>query len=218
MEHVLSTLQVVVMVKGSVIVDKEEDKYKLTVEDEWSSIHPQDLWVYNKLQVSRVLGYECGPIGLLVPRPDFYIIRPCINFMGMSRYARIEYLEGDTEHLHPGEFWCEVFEGEHISVDYYKGQQELTVKGVRDPQDPLYKWKKWYKVDRVIPLPKLLQNLDYNWINCEFIGNKLIEIHLRGNPDFRYNNDSVIPVWEGDSVNTYIEDNDYHRLGFIIDG
>ena len=206
------------MAKGNVIVDKEEDKYKLTVEDEWSSIHPQDLWVYNKLQVSRVLGYECGPVGLAVPRPDFYIVRPCINFMGMGRYARIEYLEGDTEHIHPAEFWCEVFEGEHISVDYYKGQQELTVKGVRDPQDPLYKWKKWYKVDRVIPLPKLLQNLDYNWINCEFIGNKLIEIHLRGNPDFRYNNDSVIPVWEGDSVNTYIEDNDYHRLGFIIDG
>ena len=206
------------MVKGNVIVDKDEDKYKLNVWDEWSSIHPQDLWVYNKLQVSRVLGYECGPAGLLVPRPDFYIIRPCINFMGMGRYARIEYLEGDTEHLHPAEFWCEVFEGEHISVDYYKGQQELTVKGVRDPQDPLYKWKKWYKVDRVIPLPKLLQNLDYNWINCEFIGNKLIEIHLRGNPDFRYNNDSVIPVWEGDSVKTYIEDNDYHRLGFIIDG
>jgi len=206
------------MVKGSVIVDKDEDKYKLTVEDEWSSIHPQDLWIYNKLQVSRVLGYECGPMGHIVPRPDFYIVRPCINFMGMGRHARIEYLEGDTEHLHPAEFWCEVFEGEHISVDYYKGQQELTVKGVRDPQDPLYKWKKWYKVDRVIPLPKLLQNLDYNWINCEFIGNKLIEIHLRGNPDFRYNNDSVIPVWEGDSVNTYIEDTEYHRLGFIIDG
>jgi|TARA_Y100000287_G_C14136785_1_gene312681 hypothetical protein len=199
-------------------VVKEEGRYKLTVEDEWSSIHPQDLWVYNKLQVSRVLGYECGPAGLFVPRPDFYIIRPCINFMGMGRHARIEYLKGDTEHLHPGEFWCKVFEGEHISVDYYKGEQELTVKGVRDPQDPLYKWKKWYKVEREIPLPKLLQNLDYDWINCEFIGDKLIEIHLRGNPDFRYNNDSVIPVWEGDDVKTYIEDNDYRRLGFILDG
>ena len=214
---IVSYPPLVVIQRKNVIVDKD-GRYKLTVEDEWSSIHPQDLWVYNKLQVSRVLGYECGPIGLLVPRPDFYIIRPCINFMGMGRHARIEYLNGDTEHLHPGEFWCEVFEGEHISVDYYKGQQELTVRGVRDPQDPLYKWKKWYKVDREIPLPKLLQNLDYDWINCEFIGDKLIEIHLRGNPDFRYNNDSVIPVWEGDDVKTYIEDNDYHRLGFIIDG
>ena len=35
------------------------------------------------------------------------------------------------------------------------GQQELTVKGERDPQDPLYKWKKWYKVERDIPLPKV---------------------------------------------------------------
>lgn len=68
---------------------KDEDRYKMTVEDEWSSIHPQDLWVYNKLQVSRVLGYECGPAGLVVPKPDFYIVRPCINFMGMGRHARL---------------------------------------------------------------------------------------------------------------------------------
>jgi len=210
--------QVVVMVKGNVIVDKEEDRY--STEYEWVSTHSYDLWVYNKLQVSRVLGYECGPAGLAVPRPDFYIVRPCINFMGMSRHARIEYLEGDTEHIHPAEFWCEVFEGEHISVDYYKGQQELTVKGVRDPQDPLYKWKKWYKVDRVIPLPKVFEEVSqrYDWLNCEYIDGKLIEIHLRGNPNFNYGGESITPVWEGDDISDYIEQSNYKRLGFIIDG
>ena len=138
--------------------------------------------------------------------------------MGMGRHARIEYLDGDTEHLHPGEFWCEIFEGEHISVDYYKGEQKLTVKGLRDPQDPLYKWKRWYKVERDIPLPITLKDLQYEWINCEFVGDKLIEVQLRRNPDFRYNNQSVVPIWEGDNVESYIKDNDYHRLGFIIDG
>lgn len=198
----------------------KKNKYKMTVEDEWLSIHPQDLWIYNKLQISQMLGYTCGPAGLEVPSSGIYIVRPCINFMGMGRYARMDYLESDTEHLHPGEFWCEIFEGEHISVDYYRGQQELTVKGERDPQDPLYKWKKWYKVERDIPLPKLFKELSerYDWINCEYINGNLIEIHLRANPDFRYNNNSVIPIWEGDKVERYIKDNDYLRLGFIIDG
>ena len=41
-----------------------------------------------------------------------------MNLMGMGRYSRIEYIESDTEHLHPAEFWCEIFEGDHISVDY----------------------------------------------------------------------------------------------------
>jgi hypothetical protein len=211
--------QRVVTRQGNHIVDKD-DNYKLTVKDEWNSVHPFDLWIYNKLQLSQVLGYTCGPAGLEVPKPGFYIVRPCINFMGMGRHARIEHLESDTEHLHPGEFWCEIFEGEHISVDYYKGQQELTIKGLRDSQDPLYKWKRWYKVERDLILPNILLDISsrYDWINCEFIGGKLIEIHLRRNPDFRYNNESVVPVWEGDKVESYIEDNDYRRLGFIIDG
>ena len=93
------------------------------------STHPYDLWVYNKLQVSRVLGYECGPAGLAVPKPDFYIVRPCINFMGMSRNARIEHLTDNTENLHPAEFWCEIFEGEHISVDYYRRATGTHCKG-----------------------------------------------------------------------------------------
>ena len=194
------------------------DSYITTVREEWETISPLDLWVYNKLQLSQVLGYTCGPAGLEVPTPGFYIVRPSMNFMGMGRNARIEYLEGDTEHLHPGEFWCEIFEGEHISVDYHWGVPDLTVKGVRDPQDPLYKWKRWYKVDRDLPLPHILTNLKYEWINCEFIHGNLIEVHFRRNPDFRYNNDSVVPVWNDDEVDSYITDNDYKRLGFIIDG
>ena len=101
--------------------------YNLTVSDEWSSINSKDLWVYNKLHLSQVLGYTCGPTGLQVPNPGFYIVRPSINFMGMGRFTRLEYLEKDTEHLHPGEFWCEIFEGEHLSLDYYKMWFSLIV-------------------------------------------------------------------------------------------
>lgn len=60
---------------------------------EWESIHTDDLWVYNKLFLSRVLGYNCGPSGVPVPQPGSYIIRPSFNIMGMGRSARIEYIE-----------------------------------------------------------------------------------------------------------------------------
>jgi len=37
--------------------------YHLDVNDEWNAIHHDDLWIYNKLQLSRILGYNCGPVG-----------------------------------------------------------------------------------------------------------------------------------------------------------
>jgi len=197
--------------------------YHLETSDEWYSIDPNDLWIYNKLQLSRVLGYSCGPSGVQVPKPDFYIIRPSINFLGMGRYARKEFINDSTEHLHPGEFWCELFLGEHLSVDFKNKLPELIVLGERENNNPLYKWKSWEKVTRNVKFPNILENLfgSYEYINCEFIGNKLIEVHFRRNPDFRYNNSISIPVWNDQDIKKiegykFIEDKDYKRSGFYI--
>ena len=218
--------------------------YAQTVAEEWNRILPQHLWIYNKLFLSQRLGYTCGPAGLEVPKPGFYIVRPCMNFMGMGRYARIEHIEKDTEHLHPGEFWCEVFEGDHYSVDYeyyedrtgsypqwmqehsvdyHVKRQRLIVKGYKD-ENNLYRFTKWEKIDKEIPYPKILTTIGlyrYGWINCEFIGDKLIEVHFRRNPDFRYGNSVAIPVWNDQEVENmenyrYVEDPDYLRKGFWI--
>ena len=190
---------------------------------EWDQIHTDDLWVYNKLMLSRKLGYTSGPVGTDVPKSDFYIVRPCMNLLGMGRFSRIEYIYKSTDNYHPAEFWCEVFEGPHISVDFYKKKSELVVLGTRDSYDPLYKWRKWEKVDCKVNFPSILNKLvgDYEWINCEFIGNKLIEVHFRQNPDFRYNNTEAIPVWDDDvslidDNYQYISDSDYLRKGFWI--
>jgi hypothetical protein len=81
------------------------------------------------------------------------------------------------------------------------------------------------KIDKKVQFPKILQDLkgDYEYINCEFIGNKLIEVHFRQNPDFRHNNTVAIPIWNEKDLNLYdldeynfIEDTDYKRLGFLI--
>jgi hypothetical protein len=159
-----------------------------------------------------------------VPYPGYYIVRPSINLLGMGRFSRIEWIDKDTEHFHPSEFWCEIFEGEHLSVDYYKRKSELVVLGERDTDDELYKWKKWTKINKDIEFPSILNDLegDYDWINCEFIGNHLIEVHFRQNPDFRYGNTVAIPVWDDNIIVkednlTFIEDKDYLRKGFFID-
>jgi len=191
--------------------------------DEWNQIHSEDLWVYNKLILSRVLGYTCGPVGTSVPKPDFYIVRPSMNLLGMGRYARKEYIYKYTDSYHPSEFWCELFEGDHISVDYQNKEQRLTVLGTRDEMNPLYKWDMWEKIDIKVPYPKILEKLkgNYEWINCEFIGNRLIEVHFRQNPDFRYENDIAIPIWDNNDLKkysdyTFVPDSDYLRKGFMV--
>tara|TARA_R110001606_G_C15403103_1_gene653518 strand:- start:13971 stop:14570 length:600 start_codon:yes stop_codon:yes gene_type:complete len=198
--------------------------YKLTVSEEWDSISPKDLWVYNKLQLSQVCGYTCGPVGLEVPSPGFYIVRPSMNFMGMGRYARKEYLYNTTEHLHPGEFWCEIFEGQHKSIDYHWGDCTLVVYGLKSAET-YYKWDKWEVINEEIPLSPVLDDLKdkYEWINIEMIGDKLIEVHFRPNADFRYGNTVAIPIWDKvpeviPKGYRYIDDDDFYRKGFLING
>lgn len=198
--------------------------YFLDVNDEWNQIDPKDIWVYNKLSLSRVLEYNCGPTGTTVPKPDFYIVRPCINLLGMGRFARKEWIDKGTEHFHPSEFWCELFHGPHLSVDFHEKRSKLVVMGEKDVDDPLYKWKKWSKIDVEVEFPSILNDLvgHYEWINCEFIGNHLIEVQFRQNPDFRYGNTVAIPVWDG-KINRnnqnyrFIEDKDFLRKGFYVD-
>lgn len=71
-----------------------------------------------------------------------------------------------------------------------------------------------------VEFPEILNNLkgDYDYINCEFIGEKLIEVHFRQNPNFRYGNSVALPVWEDEKYEnmTFIEDSEYHRKGFYI--
>lgn len=195
----------------------------MEVEEEFSLISPDDLWVYNKLQLSRKLNYVCGPAGAKVPVPGLYIVRPCVNFLGMGRNARILHLESSTEHLNPGEFWCEVFSGPHRSVDYHFGSPVLTVRGYRNVKNSLSNWKSWVKVQEPLALPSILEEFGqtYEWINCEFIGNRLIEVHFRTNSDFRWGNTIAIPVWRDEKKKnrpnmTFVEDEDYKRLGFWI--
>jgi len=185
----------------------------------------EDLWVFDKLIVARHAGHTCGPAGVTVPKPANYFVKPVMNINGMGAKARVEYLTDSTNHLHPGEFWCEIFTGEHLSIDYELGKPILSVVGVKHSEHPYSRFIYWEKTSKTYPLPTFLKHLTtkYKTINCEFINGKLIEVHLRGNPDFAYGNTCMIPVWfdEADPMPEgfkFVSDsgNEVERLGIWI--
>ena len=199
-----------------------------TAEDEvWKTISPDHIWVMDKLIIARKMGYSCGPVGLDVPNPGWYMVRPCINMQGMGLGAQKVWIDKDTQHLPAGHFWCEFFTGRHFSVDYAYGLPKLIVEGFKR-EDTFMEWDRWAKVDDwpaiecCLHFPKILDDF-IHWpiVNCEFIGGKLIEVHFRENEDFKDGITEVLPVWEGQSTQPppgyrYISYPDQKRLGAFV--
>lgn len=181
----------------------------------WPLIDDDDLWIFDKLILSRKLEYVCGPVGVSVPRPDWYVVRPCVNLMGMSKGVSIEHIDNSTNHLPAGYFWQEVFEGRHLSVDYKDGHQILCTQGFCNTAD-VTKFDRWVVTDDTPNLPDLIKDIvvKYPTVNIEMIGGKIIEIHLRGNPDFVDGAKEIIPVWKLEGY-TFVDDPDGDRIGFF---
>lgn len=167
----------------------------------WKNIDPDDIWVMDKLILSKKMYYNCGPVGLDVNNPGWYIVRPCVNMLGLGLGAQKVWIEKETTHMPIGYFWCEWFEGRHLSIDYHRGKQVLAVEGHK-PDTTFTKWDHWVKVSDRINLPGILNQYiaKYEWINCEYIGGKLIEVHFRHNQDFEGGITHFIPVWEGEEI------------------
>ena len=141
-------------------------------------------------------------MGIDVPTPGYYIVRPCVNALGLGLGAQKVWLEKETMHLPYGYFWCEWFEGEHFSVDFLPsyGTKTYTIQGFKR-EDTLTRWDKWIQVEHqkqhVIPSILYPAILGYHLINVEYINDKPIEVHFRGNEDFKGGIKEFIPVWEG---------------------
>ena len=181
----------------------------MTITDEtlaWQIARPEDLWVLDKLLLSRRLGYVSGPVGIDVPRPVHYIVRPCVNALGMGLETSKVFIIDNTDHLPVGNFWCEVFRGRHLSVDFNYGKQVLCCEGYRDSDEPYWRWSRWQRTNDVVQLPDFIQDIAdrYEWFNVESIGSNIIEVHFRANPDFWIpgleNIQEVIPIWHDEEI------------------
>ena len=84
-------------------------------------------------------------------------------------------------------------------------------------------WDECRKIETYIPLPNILKQFKTReWLNCEYIGGKLIEVHFRRNEDFSNGISHFIPVWEGQDTTPpahykYIDYPEVHgRIGAFV--
>jgi hypothetical protein len=189
---------------------------------------------FNKLYVSEMFGYNCGPCGIAPEISEEYIVRPIYNLTGMGVGASVKYIEaGDVSKTPPGYFWCEYFYGDQYSVtyEYDNGWKPLNCWKGHNQKNDLSRFSRWSKDSHYPALPDIFEELsDVGRINVEFIKDKPIEVHLRVSPDPEYN--TIIPIWEGDKKTldsciemgyTYVESFDNAdgfletpRLGFMV--
>jgi hypothetical protein len=135
-----------------------------------------------------------------------------MNLLGMGVGANKCWIEaGDTSKTPPGYFWCSWFEGPQYSVTYqWDGFWKPTScwQGVHDGTN-LSQFTSWVKTDTYPSLSIFYDELaPVKLINVEFIGDRVIEVHLRASPDPDY--DTLVPVWQG----TEILLDDYLNLGY----
>ena len=184
--------------------------------DAWLQYPKHHLW-FNKLHLAERLGHKCGPAGVRVPEEGYYIVRPIYNLRGMGLHTMMLYLRPDVEDtIRPGFFWCEIFEGMHFTFDCeynWAGPPFWKItKGYHCEKDGL-RFTKFIKEPLFgkITLPHFFHELcDVKMINIEMIDDKIIEVHLRPNPDPGDGKDYevMIPVWRDEEPNiaAFLED------------
>jgi hypothetical protein len=183
--------------------------------------YPKHRWLFNKLEVSLKLGHDAAPIMVPVTRPGKYIIRPIYNLYGMGIGAHIKELRPEdpfSDHAMgpPGTFWCEYFEGPHVSVDYKRSNDQYdpgaptdwvaynAMQGSYDEKD-LVKFLNWTRIDvptHALKVPEWIPK-DLDDLNIEWRGESIIEVHMRLGNDIMHDKHMgtvITPLWEGDPV------------------
>jgi hypothetical protein len=173
--------------------------------DVWASCPTEYLWIYDKLILARKLGYSAAPAGIAVDRPGWYIVRPITNIrMGGRGAQRLWLTPDDTDLVPDGYFWSESFEGPHTSADFHWGIATLAVEGYRTDPTRLDRFSRWQRIDHSLyRFPQILGSLWQltPWVNVEYIGDRIIEVHLRWNDDFaNHAGTTIYPVWSDESI------------------
>jgi len=152
-------------------------------------IYPEYQWMYNKLELCRAQGIPAQPHGV-VPESFPVFSKPITNLEGMSIGARVLHYWHDNLYQ-PGHFWMPILKGEQLSTDLAicKGQIHWVCSF-----KPSFKKKSFDRWSQV-PTPFFVKDVFRRWvtkylsnyrgiINCETIGETIIECHLRMSTQF----------------------------------
>ena len=188
----------------------------MTIDEDYQAWerYPHYRWIFNKLDLALRLGYAaapaCVPFSLSMKQ---VIIRPIYNLYGMGVGAKSYHCNPEIDNesiithgiIPPGYFWCEYFTGDHVSIDYKRKLIWVPFNAIlATQQDPkhLTKFGKWTRIEIPnIVIPEFLNIFlnDVENLNIEFIGDKIIEIHLRTGNDILHDEPigtQVIPLWQ----------------------
>lgn len=194
--------------------------------DAWNLWPHHRLW-FNKLHFALLLGYTCGPCGVLPPTAGLYVVRPIYNLSGMGVGARQQLLNTyDYSQVEPGYFWNEWFDGPQHSVTYQWNDGWEPISSWRGYVSPanLSRFHSWQRSTYMPEPPSIVNELsDVGIINIEYVGDNPIEVHLRPSPD-PDEGDEIVPIWDGDEIpDGFIPSFDdadgflpVPRLGFVV--
>lgn len=170
---------------------------------------PEFHWIFNKLELSLALGYAAGPCPTLPKKAGYYCIRPIYNLYGMGLHACKIWLNNDDNaevmsQQHPGNFWCEWFDGPHYSIDYVWEDAWKPVHATKATYgEDLVHFDKWERIDPPkLVVPPMFNKLANNKVlNIEWKDSKIMEVHLRlgnlmGDWHGLDNATVIVPVWE----------------------
>ena len=131
--------------------------------------------LHNKLHLSELLSYDCGPVGAVYDPAKTYCIRPTINLNGMGRGGFYRFnLANRPEGMgfHPGYFFCEWFDGPIRFTEYVN---DVPVRTMRSPDNQRHVFT---EITNHIPLPSFLLNRS-RYMIVEAIGSNIIEVSFR---------------------------------------
>ena len=160
--------------------------------DAWSW-YPDYRWIYNKLSIAESQGLECAPHGL-DPTSFPVFSKPIYNLRGMGAGSHALRSMKEYKRLEcPGYFWMTMLEGEHVSSDIavVNGEPQWWrhATGIALGDGAFDYW--------VVHAADNPQVQDYcgawvrkhlagytGMVNCETIGGRIIEVHLRFSDQF----------------------------------
>lgn len=195
------------------------------------SLYPKDNWVYDKREIADLYNVKYFKV---IPTNEKFCVKPFKNLFGCSVNSQIvDNLKGFNT---PSECLAfEYLEGIHWTADYeYTELHGWVSKNVyigEKFENNHQRFKHWYAIKpnltfdnfSYFKIPKFLEYIIQTPIvNVEYIGNKAIEVHLRGNTD-PVGWDEIIPVWDTYPINfpqgyQYFDDKENHpgRVGFFV--
>jgi len=153
----------------------------------WDAFPQFRMW-FNKLELALHLCYMAAPAGVPITTPGNYITRPIYNLRGMGLGATFhKSVKGDCPGR-PGDFWCEAFDGERVSIDLRPGKHWSILRAEEAVGGEPGRPAAWRRIDEP-ELPINIYKLDglrqqFNGdINVEMVGGKIVEVHLRPSSD-----------------------------------